>query len=64
MSLDNCKNIYCKLEIEEARIMVKPVIMIFIEDVDEKEMSEVFRNFTRVKIVNEGDGVKSEPAGQ
>ena len=65
MSLNYCKSFYCKQEIEQARIMGKPVIMIFIEDVDEKEMSEVmkevFRNFTRVKIVNEGDGVKSEP---
>ena len=65
MSLNYCKSIYCKLEIEEARIMGKPVIMIFIEDVDVKEMSEVmkevFRNFARVKIVNEGDEVRSEP---
>ena len=65
MSLSYCKSIYCKVGIEQARIMGKPVIMIFIENVDEKEMSEVmkevFRNFTGVKIVNEGDGVMSEP---
>ena len=65
MSLNYCKSYYCQQEIEEARIRGKPVIMIFKEDVDEKEMSEVmkevFKNFTRVKIVDEGDGVKSEP---
>ena len=65
MSLNYCKSYYCKQEIEQARIMGKPMIMIFIEDVDEKEMSEpmkeVFRNFARVKIVDVGDGFKSEP---
>ena len=53
MSKNYCRSFYCKLEIEQARIMGKSVIMIFIEDVEETEMSEVmkevFRNFTRVK---------------
>ena len=65
MSLNYCKSLYCKLEIEQARIMGKTVIMIFIEDVEEMEMSvvmkEVFRNFTRVKIVYEGEGYQSQP---
>ena len=65
MSLHYCKSIYCKLEIEQARIMGKPVIMVFIEDVDETEMSElmkeVFRNFARVKVVADGERYRSEP---
>ena len=65
MSLNYCKSYYCQQEIEGARSRGKPVILIFIEDVDEKEMSEamkeVFRNFVRVKVVNEGNEVKSGP---
>ena len=65
MSLNYCKSYYCRQEIEEARIREKPVIMVFTEIVDEKEMSEVmkevFRNFARLKIVNEGNEVKSKP---
>ena len=65
MSLNYCKSHYCKYEIEQARSMDLPVIMIFIEDVDEKEMSgvmkEVFRKFTRVKIVYDGDEFRSKP---
>ena len=45
--------------------MDKPVIMIFIEDVQETEMSEVmkevFRNFTRVKIMFEDGQYKAQP---
>ena len=65
MSRNFCKSFYCKMELEQARLMDKPVIMIFIEDVNEADMSdvmrEVFRNFTRVKIVCEDGQYKAQP---
>ena len=65
MSQNYCKSFYCKLEIEQARLIGKPVIMIFMENVAENEMSEVmkevFRNFTRVKIVLVGEQYQSQP---
>ena len=59
MSKNYCNSGYCKLEIEQARLQGKPIILIFIEDVAEDDMTlvirEVFRKYTRVKfIVNEG----------
>ena len=65
MSRNFCKSFYCKIELEQARLMDKPVIMIFIEDVNEADMSdvmrEVFRNFTRVKVVCEDGQYKAQP---
>ena len=55
MSKNYCNSEYCKLEIEEARVKGMSIIPIFIEDVEESEMSrvtrEVFRNYTRTKFV-------------
>ena len=55
MSRNYCNSEYCKLEIEEARVKGMSIIPIFIEDVEESEMSrvtrEVFRNYTRTKFV-------------
>ena len=60
MSRNYCNSEYCKLEIEEARVKGMPIILIFIEKVEEDYMSrvtrEVFRNYTRAKFVFE-DGV-------
>ena len=65
ISRNFCHSYYCKQELEEARIMDKPVILVFIEDVEENEMSdvmrEIFRNFTRVKIVRQDSAYQSQP---
>ena len=60
MSLNYCQRDFCKFEIQRAFQMEKPIILIFIEEVPENEMTlvirEVFRNYTRVKFVSE-DGI-------
>ena len=60
MSKKYCNSDYCRLEIEQARLQRKPIILIFIEEVAEADMTlvirEVFRKFTRVKFVLQ-DGV-------
>ena len=65
MSKKYCKSFYCKLEMEQARLLQKPVIMVFIENIAENEMSEVmrevFRNFTRVKITVVGEQYQTQP---
>ena len=65
VSRNFCNSYYCKQEVEEARILDKPVILVFIEDVKENEMSdvmkEIFRNFTRVKIVRRDGAYQSQP---
>ena len=65
MSKNYCNSDYCKLEIEQARLQGKPIILIFIEDVEEDEMTlvirEVFRNYTRVKFVAEDGMYRLQP---
>ena len=55
VSRNYCTSDYCKLEIEEARVKRMPIILIFIEKVEEDYMNrvtkEVFRNYTRAKFV-------------
>ena len=52
MSPSYCKSDYCKLEMEQSRVMRKPIIIIVKEEVDEREMNavtkEIFRHFTRI----------------
>ena len=52
-----CASHYCKLEIEQARVMEKPIILIYMEHVEENQMDpvtrEIFNNFTRVRCVYE-----------
>ena len=38
MSKNYCNSDYCKLEIEQARLQGKPIILIFIEEVEEAEI--------------------------
>ena len=65
MSKNYCNSDYCKLEIEQARLQGKAIILIFIEEVAEEEMTlvirEVFRKYTRVKFVFEGGFYKLQP---
>ena len=65
MSKNYCNSDYCKLEIEQARIQGKAIILIFIEEVAEEDMTlvirEVFRKFTRVKFVINEDCYKLQP---
>ena len=60
MSKNYCNSGYCRLEIEQARLQGKPIILIFIEEVAEEDMTlvirEIFRKYTRVKSVLQ-DGV-------
>ena len=60
MSKNYCNSDYCRLEIEQARLQGKPIILIFIEEVAQEDMTlvirEVFRKYTRVKFVLQ-DGV-------
>ena len=52
MSRNYCNSEYCKVELEEARVKGMPVILIFIEKVEQDYMSrvtrEVFRNYNYV----------------
>ena len=52
LSKNYCHSDYCKHEIEQARLMRKPIVIIMKEFVDEKDMNgvirETFKHFTRV----------------
>ena len=52
LSKNYCKSEYCKHEIEQARLMRKPIVIISKEFVEESEMNgvikETFKHFTRV----------------
>ena len=65
MSKNYCNSDYCKLEIEQARLQGKAIILIFIEEVEEEEMTlvirEVFKKYTRAKFVLEGGFYKLQP---
>ena len=54
MSRNFCDSEYCRLEIEEARVKGMPIVLIFIQTVEEDYMSrvtrEVFNNYTRAKF--------------
>ena len=57
MSRNYCNSEHYKREIEEARVLGMPILRIFIEHVDEENMSrvtrEVFRYYTRANFVME-----------
>ena len=57
MSRNYCNSEHCQREIEEARVFGMPIILIFIEHVDEEDMSrvtrEVFRYYTRANFIME-----------
>ena len=65
VSKNYCNSEYCKLEIEQAHLQGKPIILIFIEEVKEEEMTlvirQVFRNNTRVKFVFEEGHYRLQP---
>ena len=65
MSKNYCSSDYCKLEIEQARLQGKAIILIFIEEVAEEEMTlvirEVFKKYTRVKFVVDNGFYKLQP---
>ena len=52
-----CASNYCKFEIEQARVMQKPIILIYKEHVEEDQMDpvtrEIFNNFTRIRCIYE-----------
>ena len=62
MSQNYCKSDYCKLEIEQSRLMRKPIIIMVKEAVDEREMNavtkEIFRHFTRIGFILEDGQVR------
>ena len=68
MSKNYCSSDYCKLEIEQARLQRKPIILIFIEEVEEARMTlvirEVFRNYTRIKFMRDNGVYKIQPDWQ
>ena len=65
MSDNYCRSEYCKLEIEQARLKSKSIILIFLEDVNEGLMNntlkEVFKKITRVRLVLEDGKYKLQP---
>ena len=64
LSTNYCNSEYCKHEIEQARLMRKPIVVIMKEVVDENEMNgvikETFKHFTRATFSFEEDGFKLE----
>ena len=50
---------------QEGRAKEKPILLIFMEHVEEEKMNfiakEVFRNFARAKIVQEGGEITIQP---
>ena len=57
ISKNYCESYLCKLEISEAQKTGKPIILIFIEHVDENTMGivirDIFMKYARAKIVQE-----------
>ena len=57
MSVNYCESYYYQLEISEARTTGKPIILVFIEHVEDEKMDvvmrDIFRNFARAKLVEE-----------
>ena len=62
LSKNYCNSEYCQLEIEQARLMRKPIVIIMKEIVRENEMKavikEVFNNFTRATFRFDGEALK------
>ena len=58
LSKNYCESDYCKMEIEQARLMNKPIVIILKENVSENDMNtvikSVFHHFTRVIFKCEG----------
>ena len=54
LSANYCDSFYCNAEIEEARSLGKPIILIYLEDIEQDRMSpcvkEIFWNYTRAKV--------------
>ena len=65
MSRNYCKSEFCKYEVEQARLLGKPIIMIFKEKVEENQMSGVMKNIfhttTRVTFHQHEDQYRVEP---
>ena len=60
VSTSFCKSRFCRYEIEHAHLLEMPIILIFIERVNEDDMNlitkEVFETFTRVQFAMDIDG--------
>ena len=54
-----CQSHWCECELRETYDLKKPIILIFKEEIDERDMSplmlKIFRKFTRAKIIESGD---------
>lgn len=65
LSRNYCNSDYCKLEIEQACLQRKPIILMFIEKVEEERMNPViraiFRKYTRVKFILEDGHYRLQP---
>ena len=65
ISENYCKSDHCQIEIAEARTTGKPILLIFKEHVAEDKMRivirEIFRNFTRIKFVEEEGQYRIQP---
>ena len=62
LSKNYCYSDYCKHEIEQARLMRKPIVIIMKEFVDEGDMNgvikETFKHFTRATFRFEGEDLR------
>ena len=62
LSKNYCDSDYCRHEIEQARLMRKPIVIIMKEFVDEGEMNgvikETFKHFTRATFRFEEEGLR------
>ena len=62
LSKNYCFSDYCKHEIEQARLMRKPIVIIMKEVVDEGDMNgvirETFKHFTRATFQFDGEDLK------
>ena len=62
LSKNYCFSDYCKHEIEQARLMRKPIVIIMKEVVDEGDMNgvirETFKHFTRATFQFDGEELK------
>ena len=62
LSKNYCYSDYCKHEIEQARLMRKPIVIIMKEVVNEEDMNgvikETFKHFTRATFRFEEDGLR------
>ena len=65
LSRNYCQSDYCKLDIEQAQLMRKPIILILTEHVKEEAMNNVirgvFKNTTRARFVVEDGRYRLEP---